>query len=1086
MQLADSRPSFFELSYPSGRRVDARSSDMLRARIAVDLHDESIAAAVDAIASSAGIVINYSSDVLPHGNRVSLVAREISLEGALSVILLDTRLDVQLTGNQLTLVPRGKKVQANAHQPGPRITGLVVDATNRTPLDAAAVLITGTTVGMSTTDSGTFTVRVPPDARSLTVRRIGYVAQTVAITAGQTEYVIALQRDVLHLEAQVVTGVATTISSQSAANDVAVVDAVALDRTPSPTIENGIQGKIPGATISQQNGGAPGGGLQVQIRGITSINATAAPLYVVDGVLVNNETLENGINAIEATGSTVGNGGYAGPYFQDLSSNRIADLNPEDIETIEVLKGASASAIYGAKASSGVIVITTKRGTAGKPRWTFSQKVGHFSRSNSLDIRTFPNLASAEAWGTAFSYAPAFVAANYAGPQDYQAQLFGNSQASYETDLSVSGTLNQTQYFVSALSKYDNGALINSGYNKQSARTNVTQQFVDAVSATVNLSYTHSLTRRGFTGNDNVGGSPYTVFTYTPQFVNLDHQNADGTWAHNPFGPANPFADAVEMQTPGEIQRFIGGGNIDWTAFNSDRQSLKLRFIGGADLTSQRDQLYAPPTLQVEQSVPTGLPGVATLQEVQTTFLNYSINVIHHYNLPSVFDAVTSIGFVRERRENNGTDAVGQNLLTGVNAPTAGTVTSVYYSHDAARDQSLYAQEQILTLRDRLALTAGLTAERTTNDGNINKFYFFPRYSASYRVPLLPGFLDEVKLRAAYGQAGTEPTYGVRYTPFNTQLVSGANGIAPNELQGNSRIRPEAETEIEIGFDATLFRSRAQLSLTAYQKRIQNLLLQALVAPSETFNSVWFNGGEFTNQGIELSLTAAPVQTRDGFNWVTTASFYRNYSVVNSIPVPPFEAGVPIFDALFGGAYIQPGRSVSEVVNPGALGANGVPIQFGDFQPSFTASLSEELTFKSLHLYGLLDWRRGGTVLNLTNFLFDFGGPRLLQDTALQTTRTNKYLAGNYAAYGEPATFVKLRELTLSYTLPSRWIDLVSGHRVASARLSLTGRNLLAWYPYTGLDPEVSLFGSANIMTSVDVTPYPPSRSYFLSLDLGL
>ena len=342
-----------------------------------------------------------------------------------------------------------------------RITGHVVDAESRTAVPAAVVLIVGTTIGASTTDSGTFTVRRPADATSMTIRRIGYLAQTVALTPGQTDYTVALRRDVLHLEAEVVTGVATTVSTQSAANAVAVVSTQQVNEVPSPTVENALQGQIPGALIQQNNGGAPGGGMQIQIRGITSINASAAPLYVLDGVIIDNDTQNGGNNAITAAA-----GGVA-PSEQDLGVNRIADLNPEDIENIQVLKGASASAIYGSKASAGVVIITTKKGTSGKPRWTFTQDVGHFSDAHYLNIRQFPTLGSAQAWyvnDVTLATTPAQIASNnafiagvYGGNQDYQSSIFGNGQASYETDLSVSGTSGATQYFLSGLSKYDNG-----------------------------------------------------------------------------------------------------------------------------------------------------------------------------------------------------------------------------------------------------------------------------------------------------------------------------------------------------------------------------------------------------------------------------------------------------------------------------------------------------------------------------------------------------------------------------------------------------------------------------------------------------
>ncbi len=962
-----------------------------------------------------------------------------------------------------------------------RVTVRAVDAANREPLPAVAVLITGTTIGGTTNDSGVFTVHPPADAKSFTVRRIGYLERLVPLTAGQTEYTVPLTRDVLRLQEQVVTGVATSVSSRSSANAVAVVTTQEVNQVPAPTVENAIQGQVPGALIQQNNGGAPGGGMQIQIRGITSINANASPLYVLDGVIVDNDVQSPGNNAItNATASGVA------ASNQDLGVNRIADINPDDIESIEVLKGASASAIYGSKASAGVVIITTKKGAAGKPQWSLSQKVGQFQDAKTLNIRKFPTLASAQAWFVnditrdtavaAVAADNAFIKGVYGGPQDYQHQLFGNGQASYETDLSVSGTQSTTQYFLSALSKYDNGTLLNTGYNKQSVRSNVTQQFSNAISATANLFYAHSVTRRGISGNDNNGSSPYDVFSYTPQFVNLNHHNPDGSWAVNPFGPANPFADAMEIGTPETTQRFIAGGNLDWTPFSTEHQSLQVRFIGGADLAHVRDDLFAPPDLQLELNQ--ALPGVSTTQTTDNQYINYSINLIHHYTGLSWLDATTSAGFVRERRDLVNPEIVSQNLLAGLNNPATGTVQTNFYNRTAQRDQSLYFQEQVLALGQRLSLTGGVTAERTTNDGDIAKFYAYPRYSAAYRIPQFVGFIDELKVRAAYGASGTQPLYGVRYSPLGTTVHGGLPGLSADTILGVGNVKPESETEIETGFDATLLHSRAQFTFTVYQKRITNLLLQASVNGSRGYDVQWLNGGEFTNQGAEVTLSATPVQLRNGFTWVSSTSFARNYSVVNALPLAAFSPAS-------GAGWIQVGRSVSEFVNQSATARDGTPRQVGDQLPSFTVSFDESVTWGPVRVAGLLDWHRGGDVSNANDAYFNFG--TLWGDSSYSARYVQAVLANGTPGI-QSATFVKLRSVSVSYMLPNKWLNRIAGGRIASARLALVGRNLLNTYSkaYDGLDPEVSSIGSQNVGRGIEITPYPPARSYFLSLDLGL
>jgi TonB-linked SusC/RagA family outer membrane protein len=964
-----------------------------------------------------------------------------------------------------------------------RVTGRVVDA-DHAPIPSAAVLVTGTTVGSNTSDSGTFAINLPTDGRSLTVRRIGFLEKVVPVVAGQADYTITLAHDVLRLEAQVVTGVATSVSAKSSANAVAVVTPEQINQAPAPTIEGAVQGQIPGAIIQQNNGGAPGGGMQVQIRGITSINANASPLYVLDGVIVNNETVFSGTNALSAAAGGVGSS------EQDLGANRIADINPDDIESIEILKGASASAIYGSKASAGVVIITTKKGAAGKPQWSLSQKVGHFEDSQTLNLRTFPTLASAQAWhinDVTLVKTPAdiaadnaFIAGVYNGPQDYQNTVFGNRQASYETDLSVSGTQAATQYFLSGLSKYDNGTLLNTGYNKQSVRTNVTQQFRPNLSVTANVFYANDVTRRGLSGNDNNGSSPVDVFSYTPQIVNMNHKNADGTWVPNPFGPANPYADAYDISTPEAAQRFIGGGSVNWTPYSSEHQSLAVALIGGVDLAHVQDNLYAPSYLQLEQTLP--LPGVATAQTADNHYINYSLNLIHHYTGLSWLDATTSVGFVRERRDLANPETVSQNLLAGVNNPASGTVQSNFYNRTAQRDQSLYAQEQILTLDQRLSLTGGVTGERTTNDGDIGKFYYYPRFSAAYRIPQFSGLIDELKVRAAYGQSGTQPLYGVRYSAFPSAVVGGFPAVTPDTLLGNPNIKPESETEIETGFDATILHSRAQFTFTVYQKRITNVLLQVGVNPSRGYIGDWINGGQFTNQGAEVSFTATPVQLRNSFTWVSGLSYYRNYSVVNSLPVSPF--------APAGGrnGWIEVGRSVSELVNNAIHLPNGSPLQVGDAQPGsgFSMSWNNAVSWHAFRLSGLFDWAKGGFVRNNEDAYFAFG-PGLWGDSARSALFIQQTVA-NLTPREQPASYLKLRSVTLSYTLPITVVNRIPGGLVSSARLSLAGRNLLQWYSkgYDGMDPEGSSRGDQNVIRGDQVTPYPPARSYFLSLDLGL
>ncbi len=267
--------------------------------------------------------------------------------------------------------------------------------------------VVGTTLGTITSDSGRFTLRnVPAGVKAIEIRRIGYVGATIPLVAGQTEYTVTLHQDVLHLEQEVITGVATTTTSKNAATHDPVVTGDQLNGAPAATIENALQGKVAGVQIDQ-NSGAPGGGMQVNIRGVTSIFGNTEPLYVVDGVIVSNSTINGGLNAI-----TGANGIGVTQSIQDQSVNRIADINPNDIESMQVLEGAAAASIYGSRAAAGVVVITTKKGSTSKPEIDATEKFGHYELEHDLQTRRF-TLDQAYSLGGAYGMSRADVLKNF-------------------------------------------------------------------------------------------------------------------------------------------------------------------------------------------------------------------------------------------------------------------------------------------------------------------------------------------------------------------------------------------------------------------------------------------------------------------------------------------------------------------------------------------------------------------------------------------------------------------------------------------------------------------------------------------------
>lgn len=958
-----------------------------------------------------------------------------------------------------------------------RVSGRVTVEGSGEPLVAASVNVVGTTLGTYTDDQGRFSLNVPEGPATLRVRRIGYTQKTEAVPAGATEVNLTLTRDVLQLETQVVTGTATTVSSINAANAVTVISSEKLNRVPAQTVDQALQGKVPGAIIST-NSGAPGGGTQIQLRGVSTLNAGFQPLYVIDGVVVDNSSIANGLAAV--TQSSRGNFSSS----QDQLVNRSADINPNDIESIQILKGPSAGAIYGSKGTNGVIVITTKQGqVGGKSSLDLSQRFGSTSLSRKLGLRCFSSAAEVDAAG----YDSTGFGAATNKCNDYEQQLYGEHPFNYQTVASLrGGTAAGTTYFLSGLVQHDGGLVRNDFYNKQSLRANVGQQFSSRLHLQANVQGIHSLTQRGISGNDNTGINPYTTFSYTPSFIDLQRR-ADGTFPKNPItdvSNSNPLQNAELIKTPEDVYRIIGSGSAVYNLLAQERQTLDFTLTGGIDSYSDHSKIVSPATAYVEQV--NANPGTIVVSDgnVLTASLN---GTLQHRLIRDAFTATTSTGFRQERANTDVVQNTGRGVFPGVTNVSSATQIFTSESQSIVKTFSIYGQEEFLTLSERLLLTAGLNSERTSNNGDAQKFYAYPKFSASYRVPVPTARVDELKLRVAYGVAGNQPTFG-KYTFLTSLIEEGVTGYRASTVKGSPGIRPETAREIEGGFDLTFFNARARFSATQFRKQVDNLLLSAAVAPSTGFSSQTINGGQLVTHGTELELGMTPIETGT-FSWISNTTYSSNKGKVTRLPVPGFIPTSGSFGSRFGNAFIKEGQLVTVVqavngctalnsTGTSCPSANRVLTFVGNAAPDYQMGFSNDLSFGAFRLSSLFDWRKGGLGVNLTNAYFDGGlGP----DTAIGNARARSFAKGN-AVFVENSGFVKLRELTLGYELPAGLSSRLFNGHANSARLELSGRNLKTWTKYTGLDPEVSNFGNQPLGRFQDVTPYPQSRTFYLTI----
>ncbi len=940
------------------------------------------------------------------------------------------------------------------------ITGKVVSSATSAPVAGASVTVVGTPIGAVTNDQGEFTLSVPSSPVTLLIRSVGYRSQQVPVAPDASAVTVNLEQDVFNLEAVVVTGQVTGVAQRNLANAVTTLPADEVNRAPTQTLEGALQGKIPGALI-QENSGAPGGGAQIIMRGVTTINAGVDPLVVLDGMIVANDAIPNGMNAITAAQA----GGN--PNNQDNKVNRIADLIPNDIESIEVLKGASAAAIYGGQAANGVIIITTRRGRAGKPRFQVTQRFGTSSVANSIGSRRFAD--SAEAVATFKAAAAPYCTKTSCPFFDNESALFGEHPLNVETDASMTGGNDQTQYYVSGIVRKDGGIAQNTGYQKQSVRANLDQLLGSKFRLSVNLNAIHSLSNRGISNNDNTGTSPYVVLPTTPSF--FDPRPVSGVYPVNPFTTSNPLQTFAELKNAEDVWRILGSSTLKVDAVTTPTQRLQLTLTGGLDFFAQRNDVLSPADLQFEPL--DGQPGTVILGKGSDLRQNLVGSLVHTYTPASnAYSATTSAGFQYENRDLNVTSVVGRTLALGLqNVSQATSITSTQFEQPI-KNLGLYGQEELLAASQRLLLTAGVRADRSSVNGNSDHYYIYPKAAASYRFVRPMGGVDELKLRAAWGQTGNPPVFGARFALDTNAVVGGRFGQFPSLQLGNDSIKPERNTEIEGGLDMTFGNQFATLGLTLYQKTITDLLLVQSVAPSTGYQTRIFNGGELRNRGIEASLAVSPVRAAD-VNWILRSTFYLNRSKVVELPVPSFNLQGIGFGTSLGAFRLAKDSSATQIV-----GSEG-PV--GDASPDFVMSFSSDLTYKRFSLGFLWDWKHGGDVINLTQLLYDLAGnsPDQVPDG---NNRVTSWLGGHTQVYVQDGSYLKLRELSVGYDLPP---DIPQHFGMRTARISFTGRNLLRFTPYKGLDPEVSNFDNQAIGRGVDVAPFPPSRSFFFSIDVG-
>jgi TonB-linked SusC/RagA family outer membrane protein len=996
-----------------------------------------------------------------------------------------------------------------------RISG-TVRAAEGSPVAGATVLAVGTSARAVTSADGRYTLAVPPGTYSVRVTRIGFapglVSGVVVPRSGSVTADVQLVAQATALNEVVVVGYGT----QRRGDVTGAIASLNTDQIPTLATSSSagqlLQGRVAGAQVIQNNG-APGGGISIRVRGSNSITANSEPLYVIDGVP-----------------AYVGNGG------QDPYQNPLASISPSDIESIDVLKDASATAIYGSRGANGVVLITTRQGRRGESRVALESSVGAQEAARRIPMlngRQFAEMANEARTNIsqAAIYTPAEVAALGVGT-DWQREIFDRATSQSHT-LGFSGGDERTRYFVSG-SYFDQGGVIrNTGFQRFTGRVNLDREINRRLQVGTSFTLSNTNATRQPTDNVfNVGSTVMSALWFNPASPVRDSAGAYVQNSPVTFPAQNPVAFVDNLQNDRSVFSVLGNffGEYRFT------DQLRLRSSLGTTSSFDRTRYFAPRTTAI------GLNSNGSAEEFSGTTLNLvNENILSYSHRVGEDNLDLTAGFTVQTNRDEGLTGANQQFVTdatGVFDLGAGTQPTTDTEFDKWGLLS-YLGRANYTLRDRYVFTVSGRYDGSSRFGANNKWAFFPSGAFAWRAIREPFLRDQrvlsdLKLRVGYGVTGNQEIglyqsldrLGTRTYAFGGATVIGyfPSGAAPNP-----DLRWETTRQVNVGLDLGFANNRVTATLDAYNSRTSDLLLSVTLPATTGYTSQLQNIGSVRNRGVELQLNGALIQ-RERVTWSSTLSFAANRNKVLDLGVASeiigpdkgiggqtgqttviIREGEPIgsFLGYRTNGIFQTGETCPLTTRranldcvPGEyryVDANGDGVInladrgiVGSGQPDFYGGLQNDVTVGPLRLNVFLQGSYGGRVLNapainirnvniLANQTTDALRRWTPTNTATDVPRANAVRPREiYDVHAEDASFLRLQSVTLGYQLPAR---LVRGTK--SARVYVQGDNLQVWTKYKGFDPESNSFGGNAVSRGIDLGSYPRPRSVTAGLNLN-
>lgn len=983
------------------------------------------------------------------------------------------------------------------------IAGTVTDVQSGEAISGAQVSVSGTGIGGLTNAEGRYLIRnVPPGAVSLRVEYLGYSSQQreVTVSAGEaaTED-FELGVSAISLDQVVVTATGRQRARELGHAVASVNAAETLDTKPVSSLMTLLTGEVAGVKI-QQSSGSVAAASSIKIRGNTSLGLDNTPIIYIDGARIDNN---NDMGA-----------GAGGQSF-----SRLNDISPEDIESIEVVKGPAATTLYGTDASSGVIRITTKSGRPGQARWTFHTEFGAnwddtdwwsmaWSTTEGLGLEALTGVPAAK--DTVYDM-------NLLEGQSYLEAPF---RTGYNSAVggSVRGGNEDVRYFISGDFRTQEGVLAGDELERYNVRGNFDTQPTDNLRLSVSTGFTSSFAELPTNDNSLYGyvGNALGTPWYGPMvasdpneggaqietcFLAFELARAEaGSLADLTDACASPYFVAVpnsnekigEIDNQQGVERFTGSASLQWTP----RQNWNNRLIVGYDQHSSRTRNIFP----VDPIRPFGSNSEGFISRVDLVSRNLTLEMTSALSLDVTDDveAVTTIGAQWFRETDDFTSATGQEFPAG--SPSVGNSVTVEASDGfvEARTLGVFAQEQ-LSWRDRIFLTPGIRFDDNSAFGSELSSEAYPRLSFSWILSeeeWFPAFTEQFKLRAAWGRSGKRPGTNSALALLNPVPVAfrGENVLGVTNFQpGNPDLRPAVTTEYEFGFDTSVLEDRVGLAFTYFDKVTEDDIVAQLDAPSLGFPETRFvNIGELQAKGVEVALNLVPVSTekvhwRLNFTAATVDGEITELSEPIDLGTQQHRAGFP-----FASYFARP-----VTIEGGEVVVGETEEFLGHPTPEYEGGIATTLSlFDRVTLFALVDYAGGHQLENgLEDFncaLFGGGGqfgtcPDIFERDADGNLTDEARIkdaaagAGTSAPFIYDADYAKLQTVSLRVDLPTNWLSRLGA---SQASLTFSGDNLVTWTDYPGTDPEVNFAGGSQAVRA-QLWTLPPARQFTTRLQLS-